>query len=135
MSALKLVPELYCEDIEVTKHFYIDTLGFTIKYERPIDNFAYFTLNGVDIMVEGVNGPGRRWLTGKMEKPFGRGVNFQWSVSNIKSMYSRVKQKSPSSIYLELETKEYLCGAESSIQKQFVVQDPDGYLFRFCSNV
>lgn len=132
MSSFKLVPELYCEDIEVTKKFYVDVLGFEVKYERVEEEFVYFTLNNVDIMAEGINGVGRRWLTGKMEKPFGRGVNFQWDVSEIDELYSRVKASAPDSIFLEMETKEYQCADKIAIQKQFIVQDPDGYLFRFC---
>ena len=132
MSNFKLVPELYCEDIEVTKKFYIEVFGFEIKYERVEEQFAYFTLDGVDIMAEGINGVGRRWLTNKMEKPFGRGVNFQWDVNEIDALYSRVKATVPDSIYLEMEIKEYQCSDETAVQKQFIVQDPDGYLFRFC---
>ena len=83
-------------------------------------------------MAEGINGVGRRWLTEQMEKPFGRGVNFQWEVNEIDVLYSRVKAMVPNSIYLEMETKEYQCANEVAVQKQFIVQDPDGYLFRFC---
>ena len=54
MSNLKLVPELICEDIEVTKRFYVDIFGFTLKYERANEKFAYFSLNGIDIMVSGI---------------------------------------------------------------------------------
>jgi catechol 2,3-dioxygenase-like lactoylglutathione lyase family enzyme len=132
MSNFKLVPELYCEDIEVTKNFYVEVFGFEIKYERVQDQFAYFTLDGVDIMAEGINGEGRRWLTGKLEKPFGQGVNLQWDVNEIDSLYARVLDTVPDSIYLEMETKEYQCAEEVAVQKQFIVQDPDGYLFRFC---
>ncbi|MCE0556382.1 VOC family protein [Motilimonas sp. E26] len=132
MSNLKLVPELYCADIEVTKKFYTEVFGFEVKYERIEEQFVYFTLGGVDIMAEGIAGVGRRWLTGEMEKPFGRGVNFQWDVADIDDLYSRVKASAPDSIYLELETKEYQCADLVAIQKQFIVQDPDGYLFRFC---
>lgn len=132
MSKLKLVPELYCENIEVTKRFYIEVFGFEVKYERVEEEFVYFTLDGVDIMAEGINGIGRRWLTDKVEKPFGRGVNFQWDVSEIDDLYSRVKALVPNSIYLEMETKAYQCAAHLAVQKQFIVQDPDGYLFRFC---
>ena len=81
--------------------------GFEIKYERVEDQFVYFTLDGLDIMVEGINGIGRRWLTNEMEKQFGRGVNFQWDVTEIDDLYSRIKAKVPSSIYLKMETKEY----------------------------
>jgi catechol 2,3-dioxygenase-like lactoylglutathione lyase family enzyme len=132
MSNFKLVPELYCEDINVTKKFYVEVLGFEIKYERVEEDFAYFTLNGVDIMAEGISSIGRRWLTGNMEKPFGRGVNFQWDVTEIDDLYARVVATVPDSIYLKMETKEYQCAEEVAVQKQFIVQDPDGYLFRFC---
>ncbi|MGC9458228.1 bleomycin resistance protein [Vibrio genomosp. F10] len=132
MSSFKLVPELYCEDIEVTKKFYVEVFGFEVKYERVEEEFVYFTLNDVDIMAEGINGVGRRWITDKMEKPFGRGVNFQWDVSEIDELYFRVKASVPDSIFLEMETKEYQCADQVAVQKQFIVQDPDGYLFRFC---
>jgi len=132
MSELKLVPELYCDDIEITKQFYTDVLGFNIKYQRIAEQFIYFTFDGVDIMVEGINGVGRRWLTAKMEKPYGRGINLQWDVADIDSLYKRVKSVNASAIYLDLEIKQYQCGDSIASQKQFVVQDPDGYLFRFC---
>ncbi|MCJ8298766.1 MAG: VOC family protein [Pseudomonadales bacterium] len=134
MSKFKIVPELYCADINVTKKFYVEVFGFEIKYERIDDQFAYFTLDGVDIMAEGISGKGRRWLTAELKKPYGRGVNFQWDVSKIDELYSRVKSLAADSIYLEMEVKSYQCVNEVAIQKQFIVQDPDGYLFRFCSD-
>lgn len=88
---LKVVPELYCENIEITKKFYVEVFGFTIKYERLEEQFVYFTLDGVDIMVEGINGSGRRWLTDEMQKTFGRGINLQWDVTEIDDLYRRVK--------------------------------------------
>jgi catechol 2,3-dioxygenase-like lactoylglutathione lyase family enzyme len=135
MPDLKLVPELYCDNIEITKQFYTKVLGFNIKYQRIAEQFIYFTLDGVDIMLEGINGSGRRWLTAKMEKPYGRGVNLQWDVADIDSLYARVKTADADAIYLDLETKEYQCGDSIATQKQFIVKDPDGYLFRFCCDV
>jgi catechol 2,3-dioxygenase-like lactoylglutathione lyase family enzyme len=135
VTALKLIPELYCADIEVTKKFYLDVFGFEIEYERTKEQFIYFTLDGVDIMVEGISGSDRRRVTGVMEKPFGRGVNFQWDVADIDSIYARVKALAPESIYLDFEVKSYQCDDENIIQKQFIVQDPDGYLFRFCCEI
>jgi catechol 2,3-dioxygenase-like lactoylglutathione lyase family enzyme len=134
MSNFKLVPELYCQDIELTKKFYVEVFGFKVKYERIEEQFVYFTLDGVDIMVEGINGIGRRWVTEKLKAPFGRGVNFQWDVAEIDDLYARVKATVPDSIYLEMEKKEYQCANEVAVQKQFIVQDLDGYLFRFCSD-
>ena len=76
--------------------------GFNIKYERLEEQFVYFTLDGVDIMVEGINGSGRRWLTDEMQKTFGRGINLQWDVTEIDDLYRRVKKSVPDSIYLQM---------------------------------
>lgn len=129
---MKVVPELLCRDIQETKRFYLEVLGFEIKYERLEETFAYFTLDGVDVMVEQVDGPGRRWITAAMEIPFGRGINLQWDVGNLQELYQRVKSIKPDAIYLDLERKTYVCGERTVEQEQFIVQDPNGYLFRFC---
>ena len=135
MSKFKLIPEIYCTDIDITKRFYVDVFGFEIKYERPEDQFVYFTLDGVEIMAECISCEGRRWVTDTLEKPFGRGVNFQWDVVDVEKLYSRVKACAPGSIYLEMETQTYQCGDITESQEQFIAQDPDGYLFRFCNAV
>jgi catechol 2,3-dioxygenase-like lactoylglutathione lyase family enzyme len=122
-------------DIDVTRSFYVDVFGFEIKYERMEEGFARFTLDGNDIMVECLVGKERRWIIGEMERPFGRGVNFQWDVLDIEKIYSRVKATAPEAIYLDMEMKSYQSGNTVSTQKQFIAQDPDGYLFRFCCNV
>uniref|UniRef100_UPI00262C2E46 VOC family protein n=1 Tax=uncultured Vibrio sp. TaxID=114054 RepID=UPI00262C2E46 len=105
------------------------------KYERSEEEFAYLTLNGVDLMLEGVNSNTRKWITGELEFPLGRGSNFQWDVENIDFLYQRVCNKAPGAIYLAIESKSYLCGSNTSSQKQFIVQTPDGYLFRFCQDI
>ena len=127
-----MVPELLCSDIEATKNFYCRVLGFEVAYERPEERFVYFTKDGVDIMAEEFGAPGRHWITGDLEAPFGRGVNFQWEVKDIERLYERVKKHSPDSLYMEIETKTYQCGEKLAFQRQFLVQDLDGYLFRFC---
>ncbi|EHR6739089.1 VOC family protein [Vibrio parahaemolyticus] len=132
---LRVVPELYCFDINVSKAFFTDILGFAIKYERPEEQFVYLTLDGVDLMLEGLSGQSRKWITGNPEFPLGRGMNFQWDVNDIERLYREVCSKSNESIYLALESKSYECGTKSAVQKQFIVQSPDGYLFRFCQDV
>ncbi|MUL04419.1 VOC family protein [Aliivibrio fischeri] len=132
---LRVVPELYCIDINESKHFYVDVLGFSVRYERPEEQFLFLTLDGVDLMLEGLNTSERYWLTGNMEAPFGRGVNFQWDTINIEKLYQRVQSRSPNSIYMELETKTYECNDQLAVQKQFIAQDPNGYLFRFCEDI
>lgn len=132
---LRVVPELYCFDINVSKAFFTDVLSFSIRYERPEEQFVYLTLDGVDLMLEGLSSQSRKWITGSPEFPLGRGMNFQWDVNDIERLYREVCSKSNESIYLPLEYKSYECGTRSVVQKQFIVQSPDGYLFRFCQDI
>lgn len=41
-----LVPELSVTDIERSKWFYIELLGFNLEYEREADKFIYFVGRG-----------------------------------------------------------------------------------------
>ncbi len=34
-------------------------------------------------MLEGLSGDSRKWGTGALESPLGRGVNFQWDVTSV----------------------------------------------------
>lgn len=40
----KLIPELTVTNIEKSKEFYTEILGFKIEYERKEDNFAFLSL-------------------------------------------------------------------------------------------
>jgi len=126
---------LYCSDIVASRVFYCDILGFSVVYERPQERFLYLHFQGSDLMLEGEVAGQRRWLSGNMQRPFGRGVNFQWEVTNIEALYQKIEESSASSIYLSLERKTYRCADQSITQQQFIVQDPDGYLFRFCQEL
>ncbi len=130
---MKVVPEIYCTDLEVTRNFYLNVLQMEVKYERSEDLFIYFAREGIGIMVEQFDSADRKWITEKLEKPFGRGVNFQWEVSEIEKFYDHILRVRKESIYLEIETKEYRKNSTIITQTQFIVQDPDGYLFRFCN--
>jgi catechol 2,3-dioxygenase-like lactoylglutathione lyase family enzyme len=126
----KLIPELDVENFEVSKAFYISVLGFTVQYSRPEEKFAMLTREGVQIMIQEAIGPGRRFRTAPLDKPYGRGVNFQILVADIEELYRTVLSTN-SKIIITLEEKWYkLKGAEAG-NKQFVVADPDGYLLRF----
>ncbi len=131
MTTKKVVPELLCLNIKASLAFYTETLGFSLLYERPAEAFAYLSLAGVDFMLEQLDGPGRRWITGELSRPLGRGVNFQIEVDNVVTLYARVQERSPGAVYLPLEDKDYLCGSKISTNRQFIAQDPDGYLLRF----
>jgi len=109
--------------------FYVDVLGFEVAYQRSEDRFAYLTLGDAHLMLEQAD-TGRKFLIGKLEHPFGRGMNLQIRVDNVISLYAGVTTDG-ARIVLELEEKWYRIGEEQAGNRQFVVEDPDGYLLRF----
>lgn len=128
MKFNSLIPELTVLDINESKRFYLDILGFKLEYERVADKFAFLSLGDVQIMLEEVNG---YWDTGKLEYPFGRGINFQIEVTNIEEIKERLI-KNNISLFRDLTVSEYECNGEVIVQKEFLVQDVNGYLLRFC---
>ncbi|MEZ9630903.1 VOC family protein, partial [Vibrio breoganii] len=60
--SLRVVPELYCQNIEVNKKFFVEVLNFSVKYQRLDEQFLYLTKDGVDLMLEGIDGKSRKWL-------------------------------------------------------------------------
>ena len=127
MNFNKLIPELSVSDINKTRKFYVDVLGFKICYERPEDKFIFVEKDGNQIMLEQING---NWNVGKMEYPFGRGINFEMTISDVDAVYERI-EKAGIKLFRKMEVKDYECGNETVHQKQFLIQDPDGYLLRF----
>ena len=122
-----LIPELTVADIARTKDFYVRVLQFRIEYERPEDRFAFLSLEGTQLMVEQDNG---HWSVGPLEYPYGRGVNFEMTVFDVERLYERVLALGAKP-FRALETHRYQSGGETIAQREFLIQDPDGYLLRF----
>ena len=129
-----VVPELLVSNLERSLTFWCDLCGFSIAYDRPEDRFAFLDRAGCQVMLEEVMGPGRRWITGQLDQPFGRGMNLQISVANIEPI-QRALEGASWPLYLEPETKWYRVGLQEMGVRQFNVQDPDGYLVRFSQSL
>ena len=127
MKFNSLIPELTVSDIEKTKEFYVKVLGFQIEYERPEDRFVFLSLDENQMMFEQENG---NWSVGSLEYPYGRGVNFEMTVPDVEAMYEEITARGIKP-FRELTVSHYRNGDEDIIQKEFLVQDPDGYLLRF----
>lgn len=123
-----LVPELMCSDLAASLGFYRDVLGFTVRFERPEDRFAYLDLNGAQVMLEEVSP--ESWSVGPLVRPFGRGLNLQIEVPALAPLLGRLAERGLP-VFRSPEESWYRDGAREHGQIEFLVQDPDGYLLRF----
>lgn len=123
----KLIPELSVSNIADSLEFYVKVLGFKIEYERKANKFAFLSYFGSQIMIEEVND---HWSVGKLEKPFGRGVNFQIETDEIEEISKRLKANNIK-IYKDIFESRYKADDVTYVEKELLIQDPDGYLLRF----
>ena len=123
-----LVPELSVTDYQASRHFWCDLVGFSLLYERPEEGFGYLGLGHAHLMLDQIN-QGRTWETGSLERPLGRGINFEVQVENVDTVLWRIKN-AEWPIFVEPEEKWYRAGDIEIGVRQFLVQDPDGYLLR-----
>jgi len=131
MTPPPIVPELDVTDIGASTKYYVDVLGFRVRFERPEEEFVYLERQGAALMLQAAEGDGRRFRTAPLERPYGRGVNLQINASDAATVFLAARMYDPSSIVLDLEVKWYRTDEGEVGNRQFVVADPDGYLLRF----
>ena len=125
----KLIPEFKVTDFNKSLEFYTKLAGFEILYDRPEEHFAMLDREGAMLMIEVIE-DGDRWHVGTREYPLGQGINFQIEVTGVQEIYDNCK-KVNYPIFYEIEEKWYRKDDSEVGNKQFLVQDPDGYLLRF----
>ncbi|NKB56287.1 MAG: VOC family protein [Alphaproteobacteria bacterium] len=128
-----LVPELYVSDIAVSRVFYVETLEFAVLFERPEDGFLYLERDCAELMLDSAE-IGRTWIAAPLEKPYGRGISLQIWTEAVEALYARVRE-SGAGLFLEMEEKWYRRDTDYLGTRQFIVQDPDGYLLRFAEDL
>ncbi len=136
-----LVPELDVTALAASLRFYADVLEFRVLFERTTERFAYLERDGVELMIQEAAGPGRRFRTAPLELPCGRGVNFQLGVADVDAVHARAVAAG-AEIVVPIEERWYrvdvaerggrwqTTGPIEAGNRQFVVADPDGYLWR-----
>ena len=70
------------------------------------------------------------WVPSPLEKPYGRGVNFQILTGNLKTIYESALSVGIKS-FVELHTGWYWRTDRMEERTEFGLLDPDGYLLRF----
>lgn len=124
-----LVPELAVIDCSVSVRFWRDLLGFEVLYDRPEEGFAYLALGSAHLMLDQAD-IGRTWQTAPFDPPLGRGINFQISVPDVAVQLRQLREVGWP-LFMEPEEKWYRISlSEEAGVRQFLVQDPDGYLVR-----
>ncbi|AOX45861.1 VOC family protein [Microbacterium sp. BH-3-3-3] len=125
-----LVPELLVADISRSLTFWCELCGFAVDYAREDEGFAYLSRGGAHVMLE-QQGIGRDWITAPLDRPLGRGVNFQITVPDLGPILSSLREAGHP-LFMDPEMKWYRIGDnEEAGVEQFLVTDPDGYLVRF----
>ncbi|PHM62819.1 hypothetical protein Xish_02038 [Xenorhabdus ishibashii] len=124
----RMVPELTVSDFSASLDFYQKILGFEILIRREEPDFVYLGLGEAQLMLEAFHDNG--WNTGELNKPLGRGINLQIEVDDVKSILANLVIHKIE-LYRPLKDNYYCIGDTNVCQREFLVQDPDGYLLRF----
>ena len=128
----KIIPELSVTNLENSLKFY-KTIGFKIEYDRPENKFAFISLNEIQFMLQELTKEDK-WNLAPLSYPFGNGINFQIEVSNLDEIYNNLKN-SNYKITFDIEENWYRQDNKLLGNKEFLIQDPDGYLLRFSEDL
>ena len=128
----KNIPELSVTNLENSLKFY-KTAGFKLEYDRPENKFAFISLGEIQFMLQEFSITDK-WNIAPIAYPFGNGINFQLEVDNIGDIYSNLKNANYE-ITFDIEENWYRQDNKLLGNKEFLVQDPDGYLLRFSEDL
>ena len=126
MNYNAVIPEFMVSNIEQSRSFYCDLLGFTIEYERPEEKFLFLSLEDCQLMLE----EGAKDELAKLSYPFGRGVNISFGIKDVPSLYQKLLE-ADYPIHRPLTKREFRVGDSFIYPHEFAVLDPDGYFLRF----
>lgn len=123
----KIIPELSVTNLKNSLKFY-KTIGFKIEYDRPENKFAFISLGEIQFMLQEISN-NDKWNVAPLTYPFGNGINFQLEVSNLDEIYNNLKTANYK-ITFDIEENWYRQDDKLLGNKEFLIQDPDGYLLR-----
>lgn len=132
MKFSKMIPELSVSNLKESIEFY-ETIGFKIEYERPENKFVFLSLGEIQFMLQEI-AEDDKWDIAPLKYPFGNGINFQLEVENVENIYNALKENNYK-ITFEIEENWYRQDNKLLGNKEFLAQDPDGYLLRFSEDL
>lgn len=127
-----LIAEFIISDFDRTLAFWTGPLGFTPAFMRPAQRLACVTRpEGAQIMFYERDGD---WETGPLEQPFGRGAITQIFVENVDDIATAIRAAGVP-FYVAPREKWRDWGDRLGGQREFLVQDPDGYLIMVAQRI
>ena len=126
------LPEFSVTNLEKSLDFYT-TAGFKIEYDRPENRFAFLSLGKIQIMLQELR-ENEKWELAPLSYPFGNGINFQLDVKNVDEIYNNLKNNNYN-IAFDIEENWYRQDNKLLGCREFLIQDPDGYLLRFSKDL
>ena len=121
------MPELHVADLEASLVFWRGLCGFEEAYRRPEERFVFLEREGAQLMLCQRHG---RYETGAMQHPLGQGAMFQIYLADIEPILAALSGAGWP-LYEEIKERWYRAGEIETGMRQFLVQDPDGYLILF----
>lgn len=117
--------EMMVTDYPASLAFWTRVLGFAVAFERPAQRLACLAHpDGAQVMIYQRDGD---WETGAMVHPFGRGMVVQVYVGDALAAETLVRAADVP-FYVEPREKWRDWGDRLGGQREFLLQDPDGYL-------
>ena len=120
-----LLAEIMVQDYPVSLAWWTTLMGFAPVFTRPAQKLAMLQhADGAQVMIYQRDGD---WETGAMEPPFGRGAVLQVQVADVTAAHATFAAANYA-FYVDLREKWRDWGDCLGGQREFLVQDPDGYL-------
>ena len=89
-----LIPELDVADLRESLDFYVEILGFRLRYQRAAEQFAYLHVEGAALMLQQADGPvvasGPRRSTDRMVEESTSSSRYETSTRSIGDVSQQV---------------------------------------------
>lgn len=124
-----LVPELMVLDIAKSRTFWVDLLPSEVVMHREAHD--YLRIGEAEIMICQAT---RHWSTGPFDPPLGRGINFKIFIDDPDALRNELVAAGYP-IFEDMSEEWPMQDGLARGYRQFLVQDPDGYLVRFAKKL
>ena len=97
------------------------------------NKFAFISLGNIQFMLQELS-DNDTWNILELKYPFGNGINFQLEVEDVEKIYNNFKNNNYT-IAFDIEENWYRQDSKILGNREFLIQDPDGYLLRFMQDL